>query len=238
MMIQYNDGDYWLFGMSQNDGKMIRSAIDIGAGTGSYSIPLFKEGYDVTAIELVQHNLGRLRQKCPEIKAFKRNAMKLNNIADESFDAALLFGPLYHLLTYEEKLKALLEAKRVTKPGGIIMAAYTMNEYSVLTYAFKEQHIKELMAEGKLGKDFRVLPGKGDLYDYVRMEDINRLNKDAGLTRIKIISPDGAADYMRADLNRLSEEEFALFIDYQLSICERAELAGAGSHTVDILLKN
>ena len=33
MMIKYNDGDFWLLGMAQNDGKMIASAIDIGAGT-------------------------------------------------------------------------------------------------------------------------------------------------------------------------------------------------------------
>ena len=38
--------------------------LDIGAGTGRYSIALAEEGYDVTAVELVKHNLGRLKQKC------------------------------------------------------------------------------------------------------------------------------------------------------------------------------
>ena len=211
--------------------------IDIGAGTGRYSIALFNEGYDVTAVELVQHNLGVLKQKCPEIKVLKRNAMKLNKIEDEHYDLTLLFGPLYHLPDYEDKLKALLEARRVTRPGGIIMAAYTMNEYSVLTYGFKNRHIKELWDSGKLSDDFRVVPGAEDLYDYVRLEDMDRLNNDAGLKRLKRFSPDGASDYMRRELNALSEEEFQLFIKYQLSVCERAELTGAGSHTVDILLK-
>ena len=211
--------------------------IDIGAGTGRYSISLFNEGYDVTAVELVQHNLGIMKQKCPDLKAYKRNAMKLNKIESEAYDLTLLFGPMYHLLSHEEKLKALLEAKRVTRPGGIIMAAYTMNEYSVITYAFKEQHISECDREGRLSEDFRMRPLEGDLYDYVRVEDIDRLNRDSGLKRLKIISPDGPSDYMRPFLNQLSDEEFQRFIDYQLSVCERSDLIGAGSHTVDILVK-
>ncbi len=40
---------------------------------------------------------------------------------------------------------------------------------------------------------------------------------------------------MRPFLNKLSEEEFTYFLDYQLAICERADLIGAGAHTVDIL---
>ena len=71
----------------------------------------------------------------------------------------------------------------------------------------------------------------------MRTEEIERLNAEAGLTRIKIISPDGPANYMRQALNALSEEEFEQFIRYQLATCERQDLIGAGAHTVDILRK-
>ena len=37
--------------------------LDIGAGTGRYSVPLCEEGYRVTAVELVKYNLGILKQK-------------------------------------------------------------------------------------------------------------------------------------------------------------------------------
>lgn len=37
--------------------------LDIGAGTGRYSVPLAEEGYDVTAIELVKYNLGILKRR-------------------------------------------------------------------------------------------------------------------------------------------------------------------------------
>ena len=81
--------------------------IDIGAGTGRYSIPLAEEGYDVTAVELVRHNLGRLKKKSDLVKAYEGNAMRLKRFSDNSFDMALLFGPMYHLHSEEEKLNAL-----------------------------------------------------------------------------------------------------------------------------------
>ena len=76
-----------------------------------------------------------------------------------------------------------------------------------------------------------------DLYDYVRIDQIDALNQEAGLERIKIITPDGPANYMRQVLNSLTEEEFELFIQYHLSTCERQDLIGAAAHTVDILRK-
>ena len=85
--------------------------LDVGAGTGRYSVPLSEEGYDVTAVELVKHNLGRLKAKNSAVKAYQGNAMKLSRFADNSFDAVLLFGPMYHLLEKEEQRKALEEAK-------------------------------------------------------------------------------------------------------------------------------
>lgn len=211
--------------------------LDIGAGTGRYSIPLAEEGYDVTAVELVKHNLGRLKQKCNKVHAFQGNALKLKKLNEDTFDVTLLFGPMYHLHEKEEKLQALLEAKRVTKPGGIILVAYIMNEYSVLTYAFKERHIKEALATGMLDENFHCTSKANPLYSFVRLEDMEELNQNAGLTRIQVISADGPANHMRTVLNALDDEEFEAFIKYHLSICERPDLMGAAGHTVDILQK-
>ena len=208
---------------------------DIGAGTGRYSVELCHRGYDVTAVELVKHNLEILRAKHENIKTWQGDARDLHFLDDESFDITLLFGPLYHLHGDEEKLKALNEAKRITKKHGIILVAYVMNEYSVISYCFKEHKWNEVAAKGGLSSDFHTVCSEEDLYDYVRLEDIDRLNAAAGLERIKIISADGAADYMRRELNEMTEEEFEAFCAFQLSICERPELVGAGSHCVDIL---
>ena len=76
-----------------------------------------------------------------------------------------------------------------------------------------------------------------DLYDYMRLEDIDALNAASGLERYKIISPDGPANYMRPVLNAMDEETFDLFVQYHLSVCERQDLIGAGAHTLDILIR-
>lgn len=212
--------------------------LDVGAGTGKYSIALADLGYDVTAVELVKYNLGILKKNGGDkVKAYQGNAMKLKRFQDDSFDLTLVFGPMYHLYTFEDKLKALEEAKRVTKPGGYILVAYCMNEYCVITYAFKENHIKECLEQGKLTKDFHSIGNEDGLYDYVRIEDINELNEAAGLSRELIISPDGASDYIRPTLNAMDDETFQYYLEYHLSICERLDLIGAGAHTVDILRK-
>lgn len=211
--------------------------LDIGAGTGKYSVALAEEGYDVTAIELVRYNLGILKQKGSKVKAMQGNALKLSKLAEEQFDVTLLFGPLYHLFTFEDKVKALSEAKRVTKTNGVILVAYCMNEYGVITYGFKENHIQECMDTSRLTEDFHCVSEAKDLYDYVRIEDIDALNQAAELQRIQIISTDGPANYIRPVLNTMNAETFEVFMNYHLSTCERQDLIGAGAHTVDILRK-
>ena len=138
----------------------------------------------------------------------------------------------FELMRY---VKALKEAKRVTKPGGLIFVAYLMNEYSILSYCFDEDRIGGLLDRGVVDQNFHIQAQADELYDYVRLEDINRLDENAGLERVTIFSPDGASDYMRTRLNRMSDETFAHFIAYQKSISERADLIGAGSHVVDVV---
>lgn len=220
--------------ISQKQNNEIK-ILDIGAGTGRYSIELCKENFDVTAVELVKRNLDVLRKKHLNIKTWQGDARNLSFLNDDSFDVTLIFGPLYHLHSEEDKLKVFAEASRVTKNNGIILAAYVMNEYSVISYCFKEHKIEEVLAKKGLSNDFHTICTEEDLYDYVRIEDINKLNEKSKLQRIKLISADGPSDYMRRELNEMTEEEFSHFFNYHLATCERPELLGSGSHTVDIL---
>lgn len=211
--------------------------LDIGAGTGRYSIALSEEGHEVDAIELVKYNLGVLKAKKSKVKAYQGSALDLSRYKDNTFDVTLLFGPMYHLFTYEDKIKALCEAKRVTKTNGIIFVAYVMNDYSVLVHGFRDGHILEAIKQQKIDANFQTQTNIDDLYSYVRLEQINKLNEDLHLERIEIIAADGPADYMRPILNKMDEETFEAFMNYHLSTCQRQDLIGASSHTVDILRK-
>ena len=214
-----------------------KKILDIGAGTGKYSCYLDKEGYDVTAVELVPHNIDVFKAKLSGVKILQGNALDLCMFRNDSFDVTLLFGPMYHLLNEDEKIKALSEAKRVTKKDGLILVSYYMNEYSLIQYAFVKGHIKDALEEGRLDENFHVVAKEGDLYSMVRLEDIRKYSNEVGLKTIKTISQDGASDYIRTAITRLSEEEFELYIKYHLSICEREDLLGASSHILDILQK-
>lgn len=209
--------------------------LDIGAGTGRYTSALMAEGYDVKAVELVKRNIQVFLDREPTADVVQGDARNMPFIPTASADVTLLLGPLYHLIGDEEKLKALTEAKRVTKPDGLIFVAYLMNEYSILSYCFDEDRIDALMEEGAVDDNFHIQAGPDQLYDYVRIEDIDRLDRSLGLERVTIFSPDGAADYMRTRLNRMSDKTFARFLEYQKCISERPDLIGAGSHVVDVL---
>lgn len=214
-----------------------KKIIDIGAGTGAYSIYLSNLGYDVTAVELVSHNLEILKSKKSNVKAYLGNALDLSIFKDKSFDYCILFGPLYHLLKEEEKIQALSEAKRILKDDGIIFISYYMNEYAIITYGFIKKHILDSIEENRIDESYHMINKDDDLYSMVRIEDIDKYNEIVGFTRLKIIASDGAADYLRVVLNSLSEEEYDEFIKYHLSTCERVELLGSSAHLLDIVKK-
>lgn len=212
--------------------------LDIGAGTGRYTSALMAEGYQVKAVELVRRNIDVFLKREPKADVQQGDARNMPFIPTHSADVTLLLGPLYHLIGFDEKLKALNEARRVTRPGGLIFVAYLMNEYSILSYCFDEDRIGGLLERGVVDEQFHIQAQPDELYDYVRLDDINALDQAAGLERVTIFSPDGAADYMRTRLNRMSDETFAHFIEYQKCISERPDLIGAGSHVVDVVKVN
>ena len=225
---------YLLKYLKQYDNPKI---IDVGAGTGRYSIELDRLGYDVIAVELVKHNLDVLHATNPKIKAVQANALDLSMFESETFDVTILFGPMYHLFNYEDKLQALNEAKRITKNGGLIFVAYCLNDYSIITYAFVENHIKEVIKNRKLTSDFITKTSEEDLYSYDTLETINKLKEASDLKREIIFSPDGPTDYIRKTVNDMDEETFKIYLNYIEKISSIPELIGAGSHIVDVLRK-
>ncbi|MBQ2231047.1 MAG: methyltransferase domain-containing protein [Oscillospiraceae bacterium] len=214
--------------------------IEVGAGTGRYSVTLAKEGVNVTAVELIQHNLEILKSKLDgsePITAIQGNALDLSAFPDSSFDITLLLGPMYHLYTREEKLQALSEAVRVTKPGGYILVAYCMNEPTVVQFVFGQNHLREVTELNMLTKDWHCISEPKDLFELVRTEDIASLDAELPVERVKLVATDGATNYMRQYIDSTDDETFEKWLDFHFTICERQDLIGASHHTLDILRK-
>jgi len=206
--------------------------VDIGAGPGRYSLYFKSKGYDVTAVEYVRPNIGMLKAKDKDIRVVEASATDLSMFEDNEFDVAIMFGPLYHLYRKEEKLKALSEAKRITRK--YIFVTYIMNEYSIIEYAFKDNNYKQI--KDKLDETYHI-DDPDALFFQSRIEDIDELNSLSGLKLVRRFASDGPSDYMRRTINNMDDETFEAFIDFHLKTCERKELLGASSHVVDILCK-
>ena len=215
--------------------------LEVGAGTGRYSVTLAKEGYRVTAVELVEHNLDILKSKLDgseRITPVLGNALDLSFLADGSFDLTMLLGPMYHLYTEADKLQALSEAVRVTKPGGRILVAYCMNEATVIQYVFGMNKLREVMDGMLLTPEWHCKSEPKEVFELVRTEDIAELDAEIPVKRLKLVATDGASNYKREFIDEMDDETFNKWMEFHFATCERQDLVGASNHTLDIVEKN
>ena len=221
-------------------GDRQKRILEVGAGTGRYSVALAKEGYPVVALELVEHNLSVLKSKLTgdePLEALQGNALDLSRFADGSFDLTLVLGPMYHLYTKEDKLRALSEAVRVTKRGGHVMVSYCMNEATVVNYVFGLNHLREVMELAMLTPDWHCVSEPKEVFELIRTEEIAELDAALEVERVKLVATDGATNYQRELIDAMDEDTFSKWVDFHLATCERQDLVGASHHTLDILRK-
>lgn len=208
---------------------------DIGCGTGAYSLYLNNLGYEVHALDLVKHNIRTLESKNTNIHTYVGNATNLSMFKDKSMDIVLLLGPLYHLISLDEKVKCINEAKRILKDDGTIFIQYCLNDYAIMKHGFIDKNITN--SKDTIDYNYKINSKDTDLYSYMRISDIDNLNKLTNLKLIKRFTPEYLTDFFRRDINALDDYEFNKYLDYILSICEDSSLYGAGTHIVDILKK-
>ena len=215
--------------------------LEIGAATGRYSHTLARQGYRVDAVELVQHNIDifeTLTQPGENVTIRQVNAKDLRFFADDTFDITLLLGPMYHLFTVEEQLQALSEAIRVTKKGGIIMAAYCGNDATMVQYCFGRGMLKEQRYRDLVDFDtFKAASDPAELFELYRIEDIDALMANFPVQRLHFVGTDMATNYMRTVVDEMDDDYFALFLQYHFTICERSDMVGVSHHFLDIFRK-
>jgi len=213
--------------------------LEVGAGTGRYSIALAREGMDVTAVELVESNLARLRENSKgveHLRSLQGDATDLGAFADDSFDVTLVLGPMYHLYEAEEVSKAIDEAIRVTKPGGVLLFAF-ISVYAIM-YANYFYGNWAFGQEENFAEDYSVKHFKEQLFTGYDVVEFERLFEEKPVDWITTAGTDGLLEPIekRPDFS-IPEEDFPAFAAWYLAVAEKRELLGNTNHLLYICRK-
>ena len=213
--------------------------LEVGAGTGRYSIAFAKEGFDVAAVELVESNLAILKENSrglDSVRAHQGDATDLGQFADNSFDLTLVLGPMYHLYTPEEVNRAIDEAIRVTRPGGTLLLAF-LSIYALMfsnaLYGSWTSYQEENFTVEYEAKHFQEQLFTG--YDVCEFE---RLFEEKPVEHIATAAVDGPLEALekRPDFS-VSDEDFDAFVKWHLAFAEKRELLGGSNHLLYICRK-
>jgi len=202
--------------------------LDIGAGPGAYSLHFAGKGYEVSALELSERNLEVLRSRIVPgmpLEAVQGNALDLSRYADESFDVVLLLGPLYHLHRWEDRLRAIAEAKRVCKPGGKLFFAFIANDIVILTM---QQVDPTYLRTG----DFDPETFRLDDFPFVfhTVERSRQLLAEAGIDLRHEVAADGVSELLAELINGMDDKTYEQYLRYHFYICEKPENLGMSNH--------
>ena len=216
--------------------------MEIGAATGRYSHHFARQGYRVDAVELMESNIEVFKQNTQageQITVTQGNAVDLSAFADETYDVTLLLGPMYHLFCREDKLKALGEAIRVTKKGGVVFVAYCGNDSTILQFCFLRGMLMDPHYRSLVDLDtFKAGSDPSELFELHRKEEIDELRSNFDVTQLHFVAADGYANYMRQQLSEMEEELYELYLRYHLATCERQDMVGYSNHLLDVFRKN
>ncbi len=110
--------------------------LDVGGGSGVHAEWLAEDGYEVELVDPVPLHVEQAA-RIPGVTARLGDARELS-AADAAYDVVLMLGPLYHLPERADRVRALAEAHRVVRPGGLVVAA-TINRYAQLHDLLREE---------------------------------------------------------------------------------------------------
>ena len=213
--------------------------LEVGAGTGRYSVALAKEGLDVTALELLENHLTVLKENgrgLENLHAFQGDGTDLSRFADDTFDVTLVFGPMYHLYDPEEVNRAIDEAIRVTKPGGVLLFAF-LSVYGIM-YANYFQGNWARGQEENFTEDYQVKHFKEQLFTGYDITEFEQLFADKPVNYLTTAGVDGMIETIEAcpDFS-IRDEDFDAFADWYLQFAEKRELLGGTNHLLYICRK-
>lgn len=225
--------------------------LDNGAGPGKYSIALAKSGYQVTLADLTPRLVEIAKDKVKEAGVGQyfngfhvADARELSCYLDEQFDASLMLGPLYHLQTEADRIKAVDELRRVTKPGGLVFVAFMSRLRHVTTSllypeAWKPNHtvngIREFMESGIYN---HLDEGRFTGAYYFNSEEIKPFMEAQGFESVKLISSGSIVSAMTEQQweywRQRGDEEYNKVMEIIMEASESPYIQGMSSHLLYI----
>jgi ubiquinone/menaquinone biosynthesis C-methylase UbiE len=219
--------------------------LDCGGGPGRYAIELARRGYQVTLFDLSPACLGLAEKKATEaglaLAGYEQGtATDLSRFSDQSFDAVLLLGPLYHLLGEEDRHQALAEVRRVLKPAGLLFAAF-ISRYAVPRYAAlydptwpleQQERLEVLLATGRLPPR-----GGGELEFLAHFDhpsQVGPLVQSEGFEVQAILGVEGLVDRIETEVNALSGQAWEAWVDLNYRVAPDPTIHGCTAHLLVI----
>lgn len=202
--------------------------LDVGAGAGAYSLYFARKGYEICALELAENNIRAFREKLTpqdKVELVQGNAVDLSRYADGSFDAVLLFGPLYHLHREDDRQKCIAEARRVCKPGGKLFFAFITNDMVLLTEFMNRP---DYFTAGDYDKETFALEDFPFVFHTV--EACRAMLRAGGVQILREVAADGVSELLEEQINAMDEENYAQYLRYHFYICEKPEFLGMTNH--------
>jgi ubiquinone/menaquinone biosynthesis C-methylase UbiE len=211
--------------------------LDLGAGTGRYSLYLAQKGYEVVAVELVKKHadsIEKARTESMDLTVIQGDAVsKLKLMKEDSFDCILCFGPLYHLENVEERVECIKEINRVCNNNGRMYFAFINNDMVITTETIC--YDENFIVSGGYNKDtFKV-----DDFPFVfyTVDGARTLLKNSGLIIEKEIASGGMNELLRDKINKFDDEAYKHWLKYHLYICEKPEFLGSSNHLLFVCKK-
>lgn len=224
------------------------SVIDIGSGPGRYSIELLKKNYKTSLFELSQSELNIAKDKINGLGLKAEayicdNALNLHQLESEKYDALLLIGPMYHILSDEERQKVLKDAMRILKKHGVAIIAY-LNSWGILKAGITEfsdtfsdiNNVYGYLGEQTFIKNLSFT----DVYFTIPPKAIEEVKK-AGF---QVISYAGVESYLsgiETEIKKLYEESrniYDNFVKVAAETCEHPQYRDATEHLHIVVKKN
>lgn len=219
--------------------KKDSNILEIGAGTGRYSLTLAEAGYKIDAVELIEHNIDIFKSKIKpnhNVTITQGDACCLDFIEDNKYDITLLLGPMYHLFNEADKINAISEAIRVTKKGGVIFTAYI--SCNILIYnLFSHNDIEEYKSKGLIDEKFNPQPLPEYLFSFHNKEDIDNLMQKFDVKRLHFVGVDIMHQYMKDTIDNMNKRTFKDYLKFHFQMCERTDIVGMSNHLLDIFKK-